>query len=144
MATSFRGFSAQCGAVHFCAIQQIYSTREIDMPYVTIGDVLVRGKPRYGASYQKLKQAKRHGLGKNENIDCHVWLTFPDMTIFDLTLGVGLAYEREKVLVDEQKDCCVIWGKPEELLKKNGLDYRPYLVGHLFLFQSGMLEPTIL
>ena len=144
MATSFRGFSAQCGAVHFFAAYAIGAERKVDVPYVTIGDVLVKGNPRYGASYQKLKQDVRQGPSRTGKIDCHVWLTFPDMVILDLSLGVGLGYDQEADLDESKKDSYVIWGSPKELAERSGFDYRPYLVGYFFLFQSGMIEPAVL
>jgi len=53
---------------------------------ITIGDVWVRGEKKYGVTRQKIDQLIRNGFDKSKFVDAHVWITFSDMTVFDLTL----------------------------------------------------------
>ena len=53
---------------------------------LTVGDVHVDGVPHYGTTYAQLDEEMR-GLHRDSDrpYPCHVWLTFPDMHIVDVT-----------------------------------------------------------
>jgi len=75
-----------CAGVHLDIAKALYQAR---VPFViTIGDVMVNGKPEYGTSYQYLKQELRGAHIDRGIYNYHVWLTFADMHVIDATFAV--------------------------------------------------------
>lgn len=62
---------------------------------LTLGDVEVDGQREYGTTYPQLRQEIRGERRKaSDTYPCHVWLTFPDMHVVDVTFFVYRYYER--------------------------------------------------
>lgn len=53
---------------------------------ITIGAVSYLGAPIYDVSPDSIRQAVTKGFQPGEPLNLHVWLTFPDMTVLDLTI----------------------------------------------------------
>lgn len=88
----YEDIRVQCAAIHLT----LYDDPRWDAPCVlTVGDVEVDGKRAYDASYEGLDEELR-GLHRNSTTisPCHVWLTFPDMHIVDVTFFIYHYYDR--------------------------------------------------
>jgi hypothetical protein len=82
----------QCAAIHLT----LFDDPRWNSPCVlTLGDVEVEGEPEYGTTYDALKREFRPGRRTSkEPLPCHVWLTFPDLHIVDVTFFVYRFYDR--------------------------------------------------
>lgn len=95
---------------------------------MTIGEVCYRGRSVYDVTRERAAQVYVRGFQPAQTLDVHVWLTFEDMTIVDLTVMASLLrlgwlgmkeYERAPVIV----------GRAETLMD---FQYIPYLVDNDF------------
>lgn len=64
--------------------------------YLTIGEVLVNGSPRYKASYELFRQELDEPATGARTFDAHVWLTLPNHGVLDVVLPASLYGERMK------------------------------------------------
>ncbi len=82
----------QCAAIHLT----LFDDGRWKCPGVlTIGDVEVDEQSEFGTTYDSLKREFRRGRRKTEEpVPCHVWLTFPDLHIVDVTFFVYKFYDR--------------------------------------------------
>lgn len=131
--------AGQCAAVHLMALAVFYDMRMPAPPVMTVGDVLVDGVPRYKVTRQGLRRHIREGRGAGGIINAHMWLTFPDFTILDLTVLPAIAGEAAEALDLGRPDGLAVIGQPPEL--KPGLVYKPMLVGEGFIKATGTIQP---
>jgi hypothetical protein len=123
---------ADSAGVHFGVLLQMHAFGWETIPALTIGDVEVDGQPRCQVTMEQLRRRLELGREGAESIDVHVWLTFPDATLLDATLGAGL----ESVAGVPGLDASLaIVGRPEQLAPH--LRYRPMLVGEKCLVGLG-------
>jgi len=96
--------------------------------FLTIGEVKFRRESVYDITEQKVISVFQRGFQPNEELGVHVWLTFEEMTIVDLTIMASLLrlgwidrseYDRNPVVV----------GKAEQL---TDFEYQPFLVDNDF------------
>lgn len=90
---TFLDIRLHCAEIHRSVFANQHSYRA---PCVlTIGDVEVDGKLEYGTTHEQLAEEMggqhRHS---NSSYPCHVWLTFPDMHIVDVTFFVYRYYDQ--------------------------------------------------
>ncbi len=101
---------------------------------LTIGDVVVDGKPEFKTSYQKLKQEIRGvHTGTDKPISFHVWLTFPDLHIIDATFFIYKYYEK---LPEPWRWSDYVMCSDHEFTKNINLQYMPMLIGGPDLIDS--------
>lgn len=62
--------------------------------FLTIGDVLINGKPRYNATYEELRFELDNPADSTRIFNAHVWLTFPNYGILDVVLPAALCGEK--------------------------------------------------
>ncbi len=89
---AYEDIRVQCAAIHLT----LYDDPRWDAPCIlTVGDVEVDGKLEYDTSYEgldeELRGVRRHA---KEISPCHVWLTFPDLHIVDVTFFVYRYHDR--------------------------------------------------
>ncbi|MBE0503654.1 MAG: hypothetical protein IBX46_05925 [Desulfuromonadales bacterium] len=53
---------------------------------ITVGNVKYKGKEVYQVSKSSVKRIMAKGFCPNESLEVHVWLTFSNMTVLDLTI----------------------------------------------------------
>lgn len=53
---------------------------------ITVGNVKYKGKEIYQVSRSSVKRIMAKGFCPNESLEVHVWLTFSNMTVLDLTI----------------------------------------------------------
>lgn len=96
--------------------------------FLTIGEVKFRRKSVYDITEQTVITVFRRGFQPDEELGVHVWLTFEEMTIVDLTIMASLLrigwieqseYDRNPVVV----------GKAAQLAE---FEYKPFLVDNDF------------
>lgn len=80
----------------------------------------------------------RKGPESTDTIDIHVWLTWPDLTIFDLTLLPAMLHEAGDALDLERPDGLALIGRSDELAPDR--TYVPTLVGDAFLWRIGAIN----
>lgn len=134
-----RARDAACAGVHLFALSRFYADGVPIPPVVTVGNVSVDGEPRYVVTRQGLRHLLRTGPEAKDIINVHMWLTFADFTILDLTLLSGLELESGEEPTTEREDGLAILGQPQEL--KPRLTYSPMLVGEEFAWRIGATHP---
>lgn len=128
-----------CAGLHVTAATLFLEDGLPLQPVLTIGDVLVDGRSRYGVSRQSLRRLVRKGKRDTGIINIHAWLTWPDFTIFDLTLLPATLHEAgEEPCLDHPNGLAVV-GRPDKLAPH--LSYIPMLVGEAFLWRIGAISP---
>lgn len=95
---------------------------------VTLGDVSINGKPVFNASRDSIREAVQNGVSADSPLDFHVWLTFGNLQILDLTVIPSLL-NKKVVKSAEFKDKMIISTKPRKTAK---LTYQPILVHNSF------------
>ena len=92
----------KCHAVSqgFWELLQRYEFSSAFSANITIGNVFFKGRNIYNLSKNKLKYIINEGHSLTKSLDVHVWITFENMTVFDLTiiptlLHMGLISEKE-------------------------------------------------
>lgn len=96
---------------------------------LTVGDVELDGKLHYGTTYDQLREEMR-GLRRHDDspYPCHVWLTFPDMHIVDVTFFVYQHYDQ--VVAGSSWSDYIICSDPRHARAAQlPLRYMPMLVG---------------
>lgn len=128
-----------CAPVHIFAQSQIMLMGNEWAPVLTIGDISVDGQSCFNVSRSTMRRYFRNGPEKNAQINIHVWLTFADLTIFDLTIIPWLLRQHNEPMDLNRPDGLAVLGDPDEL--KPQYEYRPMLIGPEFLWKTGTLEP---
>ena len=127
-----------CAPVHLMALAMFYEMGLPFPPVLTIGNVMVDGKPRYTVSRQGLRPHLREGTRAAGTIFVHMWLTWADSTILDLTILPALAREAGEPLDPGRPDGLALIGQPQEL--KPRFTYLPSLVGTAFVWAVGAVQ----
>lgn len=130
-----------CAQVHVAALAMLYQDDLFIPPVLTVGNVLVEGKPRYQVSRQGLRQLLRVGRKGTGVFHAHMWLTWADLTIFDLSLLPSILHEDGEELDLDRPDGLALIGKAEEL--EPSLTYVPYLVGQEFVWRIGAMPEGV-
>ena len=131
--------SGACAPLHLMLLTMLFRENLPFLPALTIGNVLVEGSPRYQVRRQGLRQLLRDGPGATGTIDVHMWLTWPDLSILDLTILPALLLEDGIVPSLEDPGGLVLLGKPQDL--KPRFTYVPHLVGEEFAWRVGAVQP---
>lgn len=136
------GMHKDCGGAHTSTLMSMLLQGWPSLPVLTIGEVLVDGNPRFGVCRQSLRAELRRPGDRSTPMQFHVWLTFPDLTIWDATFIRAMRFHAESAcsgLPEGQRDTFV--GPPERLAPT--LVYRPWLLGEQFLIRAKALEPQM-
>ncbi len=128
-----------CAPVHYIALVELLSGGMRWSPVLTIGEVLVKGKACFGVHRTSLRRELRKGPLADGCIRIHVWLTFADLTIYDLTLLPWLHRQRGEPMDLQREDAMCLIGDPDSMAPE--YEYRPHLVGPEFLWRTGTLQP---
>lgn len=97
---------------------------------VTIGNVKFKGKELYEVSRSSIKRIMAKGFSPEENLELHVWLTFPNMTVLDLTIVPTLISKGQASYSDFNNCNYVIWKEGEH----ENLEYIPFLRHNNFMY----------
>lgn len=106
-------------------------------PILTVGDVVVNGSRRYNTTRQGLRSLLRDGRQGRGTIHVHAWLTFPDMTILDMSLLPALLAEHGLRAHSNRPDGMAVAGLPDSLQ----YTYIPMLVGMDFVWHTASMVP---
>ena len=82
--------------------------------WLTVGDVRNRGESIHGADRAKVERRVRRGLAADAPPDVHVWLTFEDMSVLDVTIMAALL-RLGRVSPEQYMRNPVVFGRPEAL-----------------------------
>ncbi len=96
---------------------------------LTVGDVEVDGVPHYNTTYDQLHE-EMQGLHRDSDrpYPCHVWLTFPDMHVVDVTFFIYRF--PDKIPNHYRWSDYILCSDPRHLRSPNmTLRYLPMLVG---------------
>ncbi|MEI4931117.1 hypothetical protein [Aeromonas caviae] len=98
---------------------------------ITVGNVKFRNREIYKVSKSSIKKTIARGFCPDESLELHVWLTFSNMTVLDLTIVPTLIYKGLASLDDFDGCQYVIWkeGEGEEF------DYIPLLQHNNFMYE---------
>ena len=127
-----------CAGVHHWALVLMLQNQWPSIPVLTIGDVRVSGRTRYGLTRQIMKQLLRAGPEATGRLGLHAWLTFPDLTILDMVLRPAMENQAGRPYDPGRADQYIIFGASHELAAE--LEYEPYLLGEAVLHQIGAIE----
>jgi len=122
-----------CTGAHM-AISQLFS--RLGVPHlITVGDVLVDGAPLFSTSYQFLKRELRGSNRQGNQFDAHVWLTFPDHHILDVTIRTYMLAEHRggPGIPSDFHWRDYLYMSDETWSERYTLEYRPMLYGHRVL-----------
>lgn len=97
---------------------------------ITIGNVKYRGKEIYKVSRSSVKRVMAKGFCPNESLEVHVWLTFSNMTVLDLTIVPTLISKGLASSSDFGDRRYVIWKEDEG----SNFEYIPILQHNNFMY----------
>ncbi|OCH22529.1 hypothetical protein A6E12_03445 [Aliivibrio fischeri] len=106
---------------------------------ISIGTVAYDSKEIYEVSRGSIKRLINEGFNPNKSLNVHVWLTFSDMTVLDLTIVPTLIDKGVAELSDFDGKDYVIW-REEEASK---LQYFPLLQDNRFLYKVDKIKQRI-
>lgn len=124
-------FVNQCHSIS----QQFYehwSTQEIGKlapVYITIGTVEYKGQEVYSVSRSSVKKIISKGFRPEDSLDVHVWLTFSNMTVLDLTIIPTLISKGLAVSANFDDSKYIIWEEGND----SDLKYIPILQYNKFM-----------
>lgn len=98
---------------------------------VTIGNVKFKNREVYEVSRSSIKRTVEKDFCPEETLSLHVWLTFSNMTVLDLTIIPTLLAKGVASLSDFDGRNYVIWKESENEL----LDYIPLLQHNNFFYE---------
>lgn len=130
--------ATSCAPVHFGALIQMMAMAWEWPPVITIGDVLVGGSPCFNVNRNSLRQELRRGEKATGRVHIHVWLTFADLTILDLTLIPWVLRRQGDPIDMRAPHGLALLGDPDQL--KPTFEHRPMLIGPGFLCRTGTLH----
>lgn len=130
--------AGMCAQLHTAALAMFMEGDFPVLPVLTIGNVLVDGEPRYRVSRQGLRRLLRKGPEATDVIHVHMWLTWPDFSILDLTILPALINESGQEPTLDRPDGLALVGQPQAL--KPRYSYVPFLVGEEFIWRIGAVE----
>lgn len=130
---------ANCMRVHTGAFLDSIMLGWEARPVLTIGNVMVHGKPRYpGDEDYAISQVV--GRYTEDQFNLHVWWTFPDMSIIDLCLGYALATE-DPSWGDVENEDFDIFVSPDD--PKVPFTYKPMLLGERYLLRADTIPQEL-
>lgn len=97
---------------------------------ITVGNVKYRGKEVYKVSRSSVKRIMAKGFCPNESLEVHVWLTFSNMTVLDLTIVPTLISKGLANSSDFGDRRYVIWKEDEG----SNFEYIPILQHNNFMY----------
>ncbi|MCE2597379.1 hypothetical protein K6Y31_21650 [Motilimonas cestriensis] len=98
---------------------------------ITIGNIEFDGKEVYKVSKSSVKKTMNGGFQPGRELDLHVWLTFNNMVVLDLTLIPTLTHKGLAKAADFADKCYVIWKDNSE----SRLKYIPILQDNQFMYK---------
>lgn len=129
-----------CAPVHLGAVTQLMIEGLQWAPVITVGDVLIDAKPCFNVTRNGLRRYLREGPEATDSINFHVWLTFADLTIFDLTIIPWQLRQAGAPMDLSRPDGLALLGDPDELQPE--YEHRPMLIGPEFLWATGSVYPV--
>lgn len=104
---------------------------------VTIGNVFYKNENIYNLSKSSLKRILNEGKHTEKSLDVHVWLTWDDMTVLDLSI-ISTLIRREKLDRPDDGSLALIWTEDDP----GDYWFEPILVDNDFFnkVDSGHLE----
>ncbi len=118
-----------CHAISDAFMMTLSNITQIPLPLaITIGDVWVKGKKKYGVNRSGIDQLIRTGFDQSKFVDAHVWLTLSDMTVIDLTILSTLHAEGALDGVNGLGDGILVWREDEP----SDYVFEPLLVDNAF------------
>lgn len=97
---------------------------------ITVGNVRYKGREVYQVSRSSVKRIMAKGFCPDESLDVHVWLTFSNMTVLDLTIIPTLVSKGLASPSDFEDFRYVIWKEGES----SSFDYIPVLQHNNFMY----------
>ncbi|MCE8010808.1 hypothetical protein [Billgrantia desiderata] len=97
---------------------------------ITVGDVKYKGEEIYQVSKSSVKRVMRKGFCRDESLNVHVWLTFSNMTVLDLTIVPTLLSKGLASLRDFDDRRYVIWKEGDG----SDFEYIPVLQHNNFMY----------
>jgi hypothetical protein len=97
---------------------------------ITVGNVVYKNTPIYDVSKSSIKRTISEGFNPNKSLELHVWLTFSNMKVLDLTI-VPTLIEKGFPTEGEFEKNYVIW---EESTNSN-FQYIPFLQHNNFMYE---------
>lgn len=76
--------------------------------FVTIGNIYYKNENIYNLSKSSLKKILNEGNATDKTLDVHVWLTWQDMTVVDLSI-ISTLIRREKMDSPDDGSLALIW-----------------------------------
>ena len=140
---SVRRRVAACVQVHAATLLHFYKSGAATEPVLTIGELLVHGRPFFGVTREGLQNLLDAGPTAKGTTRWHAWLTWPDLSVVDFAvipslLAHGSEEDLQLRLDLERSDTLVLQGRPPDL--PAGLDYVPWLVGTEPVWRVGCLD----
>jgi hypothetical protein len=113
---------------------EIFQSSELAIGFslnITIGNVIYENNNLYNLDKSRLKIIMNQGHLLSESLDAHVWLTFEDMTVVDLTIMPTLFFRGMVSEKEWLENPVVIWREDIE----SPLKYQPLLVDNEFMYR---------
>lgn len=97
---------------------------------ITIGNISFDNEEIYTVSKSSIKKTINEGFNPNKSLDLHVWLTFQNMKVLDLTIVPTLIRKGLATSEDFNGKKYVIWEEEDG----SRLAYKPILQNNHFLY----------
>jgi len=79
---------------------------------ITIGNVFYKGENIFNLSKSSLKSTLNEGIATDKPLNAHVWLTWDDTTVVDLSI-ISTLIRREKITPSKGMPLALIWSDNE-------------------------------
>ncbi len=117
-------FRGECGSLHLILSDNL--TKNRIRHTLTFGNVIIEGKPIWNTSIESIRNEAEGRSSPKAPLELHAWLTFPDMTVLDLTLWLFLNWRQ--LPIDFCWEEAVLAVDPANL----NLEYVPMIIGRQF------------
>lgn len=135
-----------CAMVHPETLNQMYygSLRENNatIACLTIGTVVWDGDVCFDISEELLLSfLKQSQSDHNSAFPFHTWITKANLSILDLCFPCWQCVQNREPLDLREKGALKLFGMPDEIYQKIKIEFRPYLVGAMYLGKTVSITP---
>lgn len=125
-----------CAAVHPSTASYLMKIGFKQLPFITIGDVVWDGDSCFHVTEQSLKECLDAGPAKELKIGFHAWITFPDLSILDLTFVPWQCRHNKEPFNLNEPGGLGLFGVPEDIRARFKIVHQPKLVGPELLWRT--------
>jgi len=130
-----------CAEVHPMAAAHLMSLEFPHFPCLTIGDVFWSGDSCFRVEEARLRDFLDAGPSKEHGVAFHAWLTFPDLTIYDLSFVPWQCRQNREYMDRSDEGGLGLFGVSEDMVRRAKIEHRPFLIGPELLWRTTSSNP---